>query len=183
MIFACKRYIGSDDPTDDYSELREYMKGFIHKKYRFYRHDGALYAYVRRKMILRIKHDGIYRCSEREFFYRLQDRIKQGEKLKVDFSRFAISDFAKRIFYEVCKANKVPIHKSLIVGEYTKNHVKLSQENIWHKRLVLYEMNDDYPYGKFCVQCNKTNTTTFMEVPEDIVLKIKEKTTYLPKIR
>lgn len=183
MIYTDLKYIASTNPENDYAELFRYLKTFVSQRRRaVYRHDGVPYCYVRKNMILKLKMDSVYLCKTSEFDGILRGDYISKKPLKVNFKKLAMKNFCQQIFKQVCKHYGLTVHNSLIQSKVTKNSVKMFHHHVWYRTKIYYEFDDNVPYGRFKVEDERKGINEYKDIPEDIILKIKEKTTYLPNI-
>lgn len=186
MIYTDMKFIATDNPENDYQELRDYMSKFKYKKRPiYYRCDGVLYTRVKSGMRFQIRLDAIYRVTDKRFDKYLQQKEEPLKRAIVNFQRLAKGPLLKHIFYNICKPQKIDLKRryNLIEKKVNKEQVVLTYHttDVKKSRTAVLTLTQDEPLGMFCIKFNLTGETRYFDIPEEEKQKIKENISYLQK--
>jgi hypothetical protein len=183
MIFTDNRYVFSDNPENDYQELRDFYIKYYKNRFplTFQRYDGVMYHFAKksiRKELARNKN--VFIVGKREFMRRLR-----GEQTGIDGFIYNVrplqtGSIIKGTLSKILLADKLKGQQSFITQYCRTSKIWAVRRDILEGTDAYLEVSQRYKLGRCWLEKDGQIVKEY-EIPKNIVDKIEEKTRYLPK--
>lgn len=184
MIFTDYKYVFSDNPENDYQELRDFYKKHF-KRYtpNFYRHDGVLYGYAK-KSIKKALHQEKYVLivGQVELWRRIKGKQHGIDDFKIDINPLRASNYIMTALGKILEQHKLERTIAMMSIRYKNQFVLAERKNLKGGIDAYFEVSQQHQKGR-CWFEKEGELFKEIDIPKEIVEKIEQKLRYLPKER
>lgn len=183
MLYTDYHYIASDNPTNDYEEVRKYIKKFDMPSLNTYRHNGVPYFRIKWTKRRIVRCDNVLVVKKWEFMDRIKNGTNNLDTFKLDLRQFTLGNRFRSITGSMIRVAGYPKQPAVMIicNHYIEKCYAVC--NITQKKhrgdTVHFLINDENRGGKCWVERNG-EILREVEVTKELLDTIKKTTKYQP---